>query len=113
MSEISIRPMSIEDLRCLEQEYNLLNPELPVSEDVVAALERYVKRAISPGQFLRAVLENDLFEAIGRADSYNRASLFHIVRYIYNNLPGHSFGSPGHVERFLKMRREQMEREIT
>ena len=58
-----------------------------IRQDVKESLARYVEHGIEPGGFLRAVLENNLKEACGRADHQNQATLFHIVSYIYNELP--------------------------
>lgn len=58
-----------------------------------AALDRYVNDRILPGGFLTAVLTNDLFGAVGYADSTNLAALPDIVRYVYNELPSGCWGS--------------------
>ena len=58
-----------------------------------AALDRYVNDRILPGGFLTAVLSNDLFGAVGKADSENLAALPEIVRYIYNEIPSSSWGT--------------------
>jgi hypothetical protein len=46
------------------------------------------------GDFLRAVLSNNLMEAMGRADGYNVRTLPAICAYVYNELPSPSHGSP-------------------
>ena len=56
-------------------------------------LDRYAKNRIHTGGFLRAVLANDLFESFARADLENRADLFEITSYIYNELPAICWGS--------------------
>lgn len=68
----------------------------------IDALDRYVEHRIPTGGFLQAVLENDLFAAMGKADVYNRQSLFDIVEYIYNELPRACWGSPDAVETWLE-----------
>jgi hypothetical protein len=50
------------------------------------------------GDFLRAVLENNLTEAFGRADDGNARTLHAIVAYVYNELPSPSHGSPEKVK---------------
>ena len=57
------------------------------------ALDRYVQDRILPGGFLMSVLTNDLFGAVGRADSENLAALADIVKYVYNELPSGCWGS--------------------
>jgi len=99
---IEIREMTEEDIERLTMEHEQLNPKREVSDIVKESLELYVKQGIEPGGFLTAVLENNLFEAFGRADSYNRATLFEIVQYIYDELPHNSWGSVERVSKYLE-----------
>ena len=64
-------------------------------------IDRYVQSRIPTGGFLYAVLTNDLFEAVGRADRYNRPALFDICNYIYNEIPYNCWGSKEAVEKWL------------
>ena len=66
------------------------------------ALERYLNNGIMPGSFMTAVLENNLVDAIGRADEDNAANLKNIVGYIYNHLPSNSWGSREKVKAYLE-----------
>lgn len=68
---------------------------------IKASLKRYVENKIPTGGFLRAVLENNLFVAIGRADIQNRNKLHNICIYIYNELPSNCWGSKEKVEKWL------------
>lgn len=72
-----------------------------MKENIKAAIDRYVKRRCPTGSFLRAVLENNLMEAIGRADDENRVSLFEICSYIHNKCPSICYGSPKKVKEWL------------
>jgi hypothetical protein len=79
-----------------------------IPDHTKAALDRYVEHKILPGGFLLAVLSNDLFGAVGRADSQNLAALPDIVKYVYNEMPSASWGSQDMVykwveDRFYKM----------
>ena len=65
-----------------------------VRPEILAAIDRWVEYGIQPGDFLTAVLENNLREAFGRADMGNRLTLFHIVGYCHNEIPGLCWGSP-------------------
>ena len=71
-------------------------------EHVVWALEEYAQFRIGKGGFLTAVLENDLFKAFNRADLENGRNLSLICKYIWNYLPGSSWGSPAKVDQWLK-----------
>ena len=61
---------------------------------LVDGVQRYLEHGIRPGDFLTAVLCNDLKEACGRADFTNRYLLFDIVNWLYNEAPLGSWGSP-------------------
>ena len=61
----------------------------------------YVWHHLEPGGFMRAVFENDLVEAFGRADLENRRDLFEICEYVYNHIPADCHGSPEAVEAWL------------
>ncbi len=95
---MEIRNMTKEDLNRMVAEHNQLNPDRPVRPDIKAALDRYAEKGIPTGDFLRAVLENNLMEAMGRADSYNRATIHQICAYVYNDMPSTCHGSPTKVE---------------
>lgn len=71
---------------------------------VQSSLEAYV-RGLPPGDFIRAVLSNDLNEAIARADDVNIHALPHIVAYVREHLPALSWGSKANVDRWLKRTR--------
>ena len=73
-----------------------------IPSHTLAALNRYVEHKLAPGGFLTAVLSNDLFGAVARADSENLVALPDIVKYIYNELPSDCWGSRGIVNRFLE-----------
>jgi predicted nucleotidyltransferase len=62
-------------------------------DECIESIKRYVDHGVPTGDFLRAVLSNDLMSAMGRADIYNRACLFEIATYIYNTVPADAWGS--------------------
>lgn len=66
------------------------------------ALVRYVEDRIATGGFLNAVLTNNLFSAIAKADESNVQALRAIVRYIYNEMPGNCWGDAKTVKEWLK-----------
>ena len=69
--------------------------EIPAQ--TLAELRRYVDDRCPTGDFLYAVLSNDLFEAMVRTDENNRAALFGICKFIWNELPSICWGSPEKV----------------
>lgn len=78
-----------------------------IPDAIMEALERWKAGPnCPPGGFVRAVLENNLSEAMGRADLHSRAALFAIVRWCHWNLPGGSWGSPENVRSWLAEHRK-------
>lgn len=64
-----------------------------MTDDLKKSLARYVNDHILPGSFLTAVLENNLFEAVCRADRDNFMDLRSIVIYVDDNVPCKARGS--------------------
>jgi hypothetical protein len=75
---------------------------------LVGGFARYVFQGLPPGHFLTAVLENDLMEAMSRADEKSRAGLFALCSFIYNHLPQTAWGSPERVETWIRERRDAL-----
>lgn len=113
--DFQIRELKPGELEAMMQEHRRLNPDLPIRDDVKQALIGYAIRGERLGHFLTYVVENNLFQALGQADSYNRASIYQICHFIYNELPAGCWGSPEivkkHYARFRsKQDIEEMER---
>lgn len=74
-----------------------------ITDELRESLLRYAVQKIETGSFLRSILENDLFEAIGRADMFNmRDKVFYdVCNYIYNELPETCWGSKEKVATWL------------
>lgn len=62
-------------------------------ERMRGGVERYIEHGIPPGDFLTAVLCNDLCGAVGRADDENVKLLDVYVRYFYSHAPHQCWGS--------------------
>ena len=69
---------------------------------ICGALRAYVVDGRRPGQFLQAVLRNDLMDAVTRADAMNLAFLEGIVKYVYNRIPSICWGSKEKVEAWVR-----------
>ena len=65
------------------------------------SFKRYVEHKVPTGGFLRALLENDLREAFGRADYINVGLIQAYVSWMYNNLPSACWGSKENVAAWL------------
>ena len=72
-----------------------------VPEHTQEALERYFLYGIEPGSFLQAVLSNDLYSAVARADTWNRTAIADIVTWIAHNAPDGSWGHPDYYREWV------------
>ena len=69
---------------------------------LLEGLEWYLRRRTETGGFLRAVLENDFNEAVGRAHPcLTMAALRALRELIFNFFPGQAWGSPEKVAAWL------------
>jgi hypothetical protein len=64
-----------------------------ISPFMLEKVKGYVDRGNPVGGFLRAVICNDLKEAVGSADAENLANLPAFVSYFYNEAPAVCWGS--------------------
>ncbi len=64
-----------------------------IRDDMVAAIRLYVDEGIPTGDFLAAVIDHNLFEAVARADNENIENLPAFVAYFYNDTPSACHGS--------------------
>ena len=69
------------------------NEYAAVPETTIEAIRRYIEHGILPGDFLQAVIQNDLTEAVGRADRHNLPALKLICQMFYNCTPADSHGN--------------------
>lgn len=72
-----------------------------VPERLLMSLDMYAQEKRPVGSFLKAVLENDLFMAVGYADPESMACLKKIVTYIHCQLPSGCWGSKDNVKEWL------------
>jgi hypothetical protein len=73
-----------------------------ISPRIRESLVAYAVEGRPTGDFLRAVLSNDLSDAVARADELNAVALPQIVAFVRNELPRACWGSPTAVERWLE-----------
>ena len=82
-----------------------------IPRSTLGGLADYVLHGIPTGDFLRAVLSNDLEEAYGQADDFNTMAMFEIVHYVVNHVPRQAHGSreayASWVEYHRELRREE------
>jgi hypothetical protein len=76
-------------------------------QDAVDSIRRFVDHGIPTGGFLRAVLANDLMEAVGRADESSLVNLADICRYVYNDIPANAHGSYERIDLYLAQKHKE------
>jgi hypothetical protein len=76
---------------------------LPLRDALVA----YRDEGRPVGDFLRALLSNDLLEAVGRADHVNTWLLPVYVGFLYNELPSPAWGSQEKVSAWIATHEER------
>jgi hypothetical protein len=80
------------------------------SPEVQAALLRYVLEGIPTGDFLRALLSNDLKETLARADDTSILAVRALVRWLYNEAPAPCWGSREAVTKWIEAARKERAR---
>ena len=71
-------------------------------EHMQGGARRYIENGIRPGDFLTAVLENNLTQAFGSADSTNRPLIGTVyVEWLYWEIPAPAWGSPTKVAAWI------------
>lgn len=76
-------------------------PYFDAPANILDAIWDYAENHNPHGGFVTAVLENNLMEALGRADEFSRAGIFDICRYVRWEIPGNCHGSPEAVQAWL------------
>ena len=71
---------------------------------MLRAVNRYILNGDTPGDFLTAVITNDLREAIARADDHNQVNLPAYIAYLHNEAPGQCWGSPEKMTAWIEAR---------
>ncbi len=71
---------------------------LGIPDYMHGGLIRFYENGIPPGDFLSAVINNDLKEAFGRADSTNQYYIRSYLKWLYNHAPAGTWGYPDAVK---------------
>ncbi len=77
------------EVDALTPDYDLVTPHLR------EGMREYVQRGHVPGDFLQALIANDLNDAYCRADEISLACLGVLTAWLYNEAPGGCWGSRG------------------
>ena len=76
--------------------------EWHIPERMMGGIERYINHGIATGDFLTAIICNDLKGAIGRADDENIQNIPAYVAYFYNEAPASCWGSPETMKAWME-----------
>lgn len=77
--------------------------EFYIPQRMFRGLRLYIEKRVPIGDFLRAVLSNDLTGAVLCADDVNIRNLPAYVYYLYNEAPAGCWGSVAKVEKWLNI----------
>ena len=69
---------------------------------MMESLQRYIENHQTPGNFLSAVLKNNLRKAIEMADDQNIHNLPAYIGFLYNHAPRGCWGSEAHFNQWLE-----------
>lgn len=69
-------------------------PYSKIPKHMQEAIIRYIVERLPTGSFLQAVIENNLRDAVNRADSENLVLLKTYVQFFYNRAPAGCSGYP-------------------
>lgn len=87
--------------------YKFRGIELP--EHLQESIDAYVNGGRPTGGFLRACIENNLNEAVARADADNLSIIPAIVGYLYNRCPSGSWGRSDSWGNWIEAKRKERE----
>lgn len=83
------------------------NTLIDVPEHIHDAIIRYIEDGYEPGDFLKAVICNNLIDACAHADWINRHRIFEIVGWFYNHAPSPCWGSEENYRNWIAMKRRE------
>ncbi len=78
--------------------------EFYIPDRMMDGIINYIENGIIPGDFLQAIICNDLKEAVGRADDENLGNIPAFVGYFYNEAPSLCWGSKEIMTGWSKMK---------
>lgn len=73
---------------------------LPEREAMRSAIFGWIEHGRMPGDFLQAVLRNDMMRALLLADEDNQKRLVQLAQFFYNYTPGECYGSAANMQRW-------------
>lgn len=89
--------------------YQFRGIELP--ESLKESLDAYVSTGRPTGGFLQACIENDLKDAVARADECSLAAIPAVIGYLYNEAPIGSWGKKECFRAWIKAKADEREQQ--
>ena len=84
-----------------------MNEYKNIPPNTIKTIQDYVEKGWEPGDFVRAVLMNDLKMAYAAADMNNKPVLEDIIKYCYNEIPSNCWGNAQKVYEWIKKKEEE------
>ena len=81
--------------------------EFRIRPSMLDAIDRYINDRILPGNFLRAIISNDLRESTGRADDDNLRNIPAFVAFFWNEAPASCWGSTEKMKAWIENKKER------
>lgn len=78
-------------------------------ETTLEDLYNYAVYGVPQGGFMETVLSNDLVHSFSKADFWNQQAMFHIAKFIYNELPTSCWGDKEKVAAWIASIRSMRE----
>ena len=78
-----------------------------ISDAMLESLRAYAEHGRPVGDFLTAVLANDLMEAFNRADDFNIGNMPAFCAWVYNECPSPAHGSRAKVKAWIEKFRQK------
>ena len=80
-----------------------------IRPQMMGAIRRYIEEGLQPGDFLTALICNNLRESVARADDENMRNLPAYVAYLYNEAPADCWGTKERMADWIKKKRKERE----
>tara|TARA_R110000744_G_scaffold114766_1_gene214698 strand:+ start:109 stop:369 length:261 start_codon:yes stop_codon:yes gene_type:complete len=84
----------------------MTNEYLDAPVHILDSINRYVEDGLEPGGFVKAVLSNDLVDALNKADTASLSGLKDILKYCIWKIPPECWGSRAKVDAWIICKRE-------
>lgn len=77
--------------------------DFSIPDYMAGGIKRYIEDGIPPGDFLSAIITNDLRTAVFHADDYNIRNIPAYIFYFYNEVPSTCWGSVKSMSDWIKI----------